>query len=155
MNRSYKRVLSLSLFLLVGISIVFSVVSAKPINTPYQYPITPGSIEWEGFESRLDMIDACQIPKHILDKLSTSALLQTVLTYPFLSEMTMFYRTPEECEQEIGFWHIANSFNGLQELIMREDALLELKNYGSFNNLDNNDSVLTIIYRNILGSQTM
>lgn len=43
-------------------------------------------------------------------------------------QMTMFYRTPEECEQERGFWHIAGEFNGLQEFMKRADALQSLKN---------------------------
>lgn len=119
------------------------------IKTPYQYPVVPGTQEWMRFESRPEMVEACQIPQDILDKLSTGALLQTILKYPFLSEMTMFYRTPEEREAEAGFWHITNSFNGLQEFMLREDALPALETYQSFHDLQNNSSALTIIYRNI------
>lgn len=118
-------------------------------SMPYQYPILPGTDEWEAFESRTEMVEACQIPEHLLDNMTTDALLQTILNYPFLSEMVMFYRTPEECERESGFWHIAGEFNGLQEFMKRKDALQSLKRYGSFTNLESNSHVTIIIYRNV------
>jgi len=123
------------------------------VEEPYQYPIVPGTQEWIQLESRPEMLEACQIPQEILDKLSTDALLQTILDYPFLSEMTMFYRTPEECNAEADFWFITDSFNGLQEFLSRKDALSALEKYQSFNALDNNSNVLTIIYRNVLSFQ--
>lgn len=146
-----KKVFLFSL-LLITVLCSYFISTNQEIQTPYQYPVVPGTIEWENFESRSDMIEACQIPQDTLERLSTDALLQTILDYPFLSEMVMFYRTPEEREQELGFWHIANSFNGLQEFMKREDALSTLEEYGSFNNLDNNGSPLVIIYRNIIRS---
>lgn len=141
--------------LILGIAIIsiLLVDRSKTIDMPYQYPIVPGTDEWEAFESRTEMVDACQIPETILKEISTEALLQTILKYPFLSEMTMFYRTPEECEQERGFWHIAGEFNGLQEFMKREDALQSLKKYGSFTDLESNSHVLTIIYRNVWSYQ--
>ena len=126
----------------------------KTIQTPYQYPVQPGTEEWAAFESRVEMAEACQIPQDVLERLSTDALLQTVLDYPLLPEMLMFYRTPEECAAEVGFWHIADSFNGLQELMGRRDALSCLEQYGTFNNLQWNGNVLTIMYRNILHAQS-
>lgn len=144
-----KKLLCFPILLLI-IAVGCFAFQKQEIQTPYQYPIVPGTEAWENFESRPEMVAACQIPQDILERLSTDALLQTILDYPFLSEMTMFYRTSEECEQELGFWHIANSFNGLQELLNRGDALSTLEQYGSFHHLDNNERPLTIIYRNIL-----
>lgn len=143
--------------LILSFLVVFSLIvlfsKDDTIETPYQYPIVPGTQEWMQLESRPEMLEACQIPKEILDKLSTDALLQTILDYPFLSEMTMFYMTPEECNSEAGFWFITDSFNGLQEFLSRKDALSVLEKYQSFNALDNNGNVLTIIYRNVLSFQ--
>ena len=142
-----------TLFFLLASSLIVFFAKDDTIETPYQYPIVPGTQEWMQLESRPEMLEACQIPKEILDKLSTDALLQTILDYPFLYEMTLFYMTPEECNSEAGFWFITDSFNGLQEFLSRRDALSALEKYQSFNALDNNGSVLTIIYRNVLSFQ--
>ena len=123
--------------------------TSQTIDTPYTFPITPNMEEWASFRSRDEMVAACQIPEEILSKLSTHALVETILTYPFLSEITMFYRTQMECDRELGFWRIANSFNGLQELLTRDDALSVLEDYGKFDDLTYNSNVLVIIYRNI------
>lgn len=141
------------LFFLLTSSLIVFFTKDDTITSPYQYPIIPGTQEWMQLESRPEMLDACQIPEEILDKLSTDALLQTILDYPFLSEMTLFYRTPEECSSEAGFWFITESFNGLQEFLSRRDALSSLEKYQNFNNINNNSSVLTIIYRNVLNFQ--
>jgi len=141
------------LTLLLASSLIVFFTKDDTIETPYHYPIVPGTQEWIQLESRPEMLEACQIPKKILDKLSTDALLQTILEYPFLSEMTLFYMTPEESNSEAGFWFITDSFNGLQEFLSRKDALSALEKYQSFNALDNNCSVLTIIYRNVLKFQ--
>lgn len=152
-NSICKSVYYAFLIVIVVLSAIAIGHRYKMISSPYQYPILPRSDEWKMFESRTEMVDACQIPETILKKMTTEALLETIIKYPFLSEMTMFYRTPEECEQESGFWKIAAEFNGLQEFMKREDALQSLKKYGSFTNLESNSHVFTIIYRNVWSYQ--
>ena len=38
------------------------------------YPILPGTKEWENFNSRDEMMAACQIPTEIVASMSTEAL---------------------------------------------------------------------------------
>jgi hypothetical protein len=45
----------------------------------YDYPIRPGAEEWKALYSFNDMLEACQIPENVLESMSTSALVETVL----------------------------------------------------------------------------
>ena len=142
--------LLLSAMVILG---VWLISQDRTIDTPYQYPIMPGSAEWAQLESRTEMVKRCQIPQNILRRLSTDALLQTILDYPLLFEMRILYWNNNESDKELGFRHIADTFNGLQEFMRRDDALQTLNKYGSFKDLDNNSNILTIIYRNVLSTQ--
>ena len=86
----------------------------------YDYPVKPGTNEWKAFTSHADMVSACQIPENILNKMSTAGLIEAVLNYPLLIDMTA-YNSPQE-----GFEQVTTQFNGLQALLNREDAGSEL-----------------------------
>lgn len=85
------------------------------ITEPYQYPILPGMDEWRKFDNNVDMMEACLIPEDILKCMTTEALLETVLSYPLLSNMFRW-----ETVQE-GYEFMLRNFNGLQELMQRPD----------------------------------
>ena len=53
------------------------------IDTPYSYPVVPGTEEWGERKNLYAKIKACQVPEAILDNRTTEALFQTVLDYPF------------------------------------------------------------------------
>lgn len=93
------------------------------ITEAYDYPITQASSEWKAFQTHAEMIEACQIPKSILSRLSTEALLESVLDYPLLGDMLAFDNVSS------GYRSVFNSFNGLQELSKREDMYSVLKAY--------------------------
>jgi hypothetical protein len=86
----------------------------------YDYPIRPGTEEWKALYSFNDMLEACQIPENVLESMSTSVLVETVLDYPLLS----VYIAHNDWQQ--GFDILASNFNGLQELFNRSDAGSEL-----------------------------
>lgn len=92
------------------------------ITTPYEYPVTPLMDKWKEFESHLEMIDACQIPDDILPHLSTAALAETVLNYPLLSDMLAW------SDSNLGYQSVVSNFNGLNELLSREDGMDYLLN---------------------------
>lgn len=71
--------------------------------------------EWAKLQNQEEMILACQIPETLLEELSTPDLLKLVEEYPLLNNI--YQETLEE-----GFLYICDSFNGLRELLDREDC---------------------------------
>lgn len=85
------------------------------LDEPYVYPVVPGTEEWNALDGHDQMIKACQIPEDILSRLSTKALLETVLGYPLLGDIGSYVPARR------GYDVVLGSFNGLQELVSRED----------------------------------
>lgn len=94
--------------------------SAQNRTTPYDFPIRPGTEEWEKLKSGKEMSDACNIPDSILSLLTTEALAKTCLSYPLLNEI--FYAN----NLQKGIEGLIKNFNGLSELLSRKDAGKEL-----------------------------
>ena len=86
----------------------------------YQFPILPGSTEWQALQTHDEMVAVTQIPVETLSTISTHGLAMTVLDYPLLADIWAF----DSVQQ--GFSIVTNNFNGLQELLVREDAGREL-----------------------------
>lgn len=81
----------------------------------YDFPVKGGSPEWAEFETHDEMLEACQVPESILQEVSTKGLIETCLNYPLYGDM-LCYNSPQQ-----GFDAVASRFNGLQELLKRED----------------------------------
>src|SRR5512136_1234487 len=103
----------LAVLLSVGLLVYGGGMSA---SDAYDYPIKPGTDEWKAFGSHAEMLKACQIPEELLHRMSTAALVETVLNYPLLGDWWA-YDTPE-----IGIKAVREQFNGLSELLSRKDA---------------------------------
>lgn len=73
--------------------------------------------KWKELDDREEMLAACQLPDKFLKKLSTYELLKLTEEYPMLGEIYAADTTEE------GFRNVADSFNGLRELLSREDCL--------------------------------
>lgn len=97
--------------------------ATKPMAPAYDYPVRPGSTEWSKFNTRIEKINACQIPERLLESLPTKALVETVMNYPLIIDMVV-----RDTKLE-GFKSLLRVFNGLQELVERPDAFHELENY--------------------------
>lgn len=82
----------------------------------YDFPIKPGTPAWAKLQSHNEMVEVCQLPQDTLKNISTAGLIQTVLNYPLLSDMFAFDET------QSGFDSVASQFNGLPELMQRENA---------------------------------
>ncbi len=89
-------------------------------NTTYSYEID--SDAWNSSTSKKERVDMCQIPEDILDTLSTEALIDTVLDYPFFNDIYFFNSLQD------GFENLKAQFNGLNELLNREDVGQKLLN---------------------------
>ena len=73
--------------------------------------------EWKELDGREEMLAVCQLPDMLLKKLSTYELLKLTEECPMLGDIYAAETTEE------GFRSVVNSFNGLRELLSREDCL--------------------------------
>ena len=89
---------------------------AKQIDTPYVYPIQPGTEEWAKLDSLDAKIAACKVEPELMNSMTTEALLEMVLDYPLLPNIYAF------SSAEIGIGSVSGNFEGLQMLHDREDA---------------------------------
>lgn len=81
----------------------------------YEFPVQKGTEEWAKLTTRAQQIAATQIPKEILVNMNTADLLETVLNYPLLIDVTLFNSFTEGVEA------VARNFNGMTELLSRDD----------------------------------
>ncbi|MEZ5072874.1 MAG: hypothetical protein R2751_18485 [Bacteroidales bacterium] len=89
----------------------------------YEYPLLPGTREWDQLGSRGERVRACQVPEKILGSLSTPALLETVLNYPLILDFYAF------SFYQSGFSRIRHEFNGFAELYSRSDLFDVITSY--------------------------
>lgn len=88
----------------------------KQVDTPYVYPIQPGTEEWAKLDSLDAKIDACKVDPELMNSMTTEVLLETVLDYPPLINLYAY----TDMQQAIGV--VSKNFDGLQMLHDREDA---------------------------------
>ena len=88
----------------------------KVINVPYQYSIVPGTEEWKRLESMPEKIAMTHVDPEILGKMSTSALVETVVTYP------LFICVHAYDTLDTGVCEVSEYFKGIEELCNRTDA---------------------------------
>lgn len=87
------------------------------------YPIVPVMEEWKSFKTGDEMWDACQLPKGMLESLTTSELLEACMQFPLAYD----YLLVNDERNAIRFEF--EKFNGLGSLLQREDAVSTLVNY--------------------------
>lgn len=86
------------------------------MDVPYEYPVIPETQEWAALQSLEEKLEVCAIPEEVLSGITTEALLETVIEYPLLINMYAFD------SQDEGLDALIEGFNGLRELLNREDA---------------------------------
>ena len=87
-------------------------------STPevWDYPLKPGMEQWRQFKSMEEMFQACQIPEDVLKTLDTESLVRICYNFPAYL-IVFFYNSPQD-----GFNAFHSQFNGVRELMDREDA---------------------------------
>lgn len=95
----------------------------KSITTPFNYTIRPGTDEWRALDNVEERREACKVDLQVLDKMTTEALVETVIKYPLLVDMYA-YNSIEE-----GLLHVGQYFQGVDVLSTRSDAIEELQAY--------------------------
>lgn len=96
----------------------------------WDYPVKPGSEKWKTFQTGMEMVEACQIPKSVLSGLSTEELLLICLKFPLLFDIgaANFFSD--------GYAAYENNFNGIREFYLRSNAAVVINSYYKQLNLD-------------------
>lgn len=110
----------ISLFLTIAIFFTtfvncFAVTTYYYDDTTYNYQLTPNSKEWGTYETKNEILEQIQIPSNKLYSMTTEALLDTVLNYPYILDYNVFNN------MEDAFKTFYNDFNGFRELLSRKD----------------------------------
>lgn len=120
--KNIKRILSLGLCVTVIVGSSVIPVFATETNTEieneveeYEYSLQPDTEEWAQLNHG-ERVLACQIPEETLIDMTTEELVTAVLNYPCFIDM-IFYNSYQD-----GFEVVKDNFNGLQELLNREDS---------------------------------
>lgn len=97
------------------ITLLFLLVSLNVQGQVYNFPIKPGTPEWEKLDTFEEMIEVCKIPDSILQSMTTGDLLETCLNHPFKGNIYL-YSTLDK-----GFQVMANTFEVYKEILKRND----------------------------------
>ena len=101
---------------------------AQEKSRVYDFPVKPGTPEWERLQTYKEKLNAYNIPDKLLAVMNTGDLVQTCLNYP---EFRLIM-TRNSLQQ--GYDYLKTIFNGFSELEKRSDAGAELiKEYKKFN----------------------
>lgn len=90
--------------------------SAYPVTEPYQFPVQPGTPEWAELAEAGLARNACRMPVGLAEQMTSEALLETALDYPYVTDMLAFSDPAQ------GFWSNASYNDALTELVTRPDA---------------------------------
>ena len=90
--------------------------AAYPVTEPYQFPVTTDSPEWAELAEAGLARNACRMPVGLAEQMTSEALLETALDYPYVTDMLAFSDPAQ------GFWSNASYNDALTELVTRPDA---------------------------------
>ncbi len=107
----------------LAIGALAPIASAQEITEPYDFPVRPGTEEWVALGSHEARLKACEIPTDILSRMTTGALVKTCMAYPFGGSVALAN------DLKLGAGVLLTRFNGLQELVQRPDAGIELVDF--------------------------
>lgn len=92
------------------------------ITEPYSYDVLPGTDEWEAM-TLAERYEACYVSADVAKNMTTQALVETVLEYPFWVNVYAFDTLKK------GIDMVSSYFPPLVELLEREDAANALNEY--------------------------
>jgi len=93
---------------------------AQTKELTWNYPVRPGTEQWDQLGSFTEKLNAFNIPDTILTKISTENLVKTCLMYPWWMLIT------SRDNNQAGYDYLKSVFNGFRELETRKDAGKEL-----------------------------
>jgi hypothetical protein len=112
---------------------LFLILSVQAQNYVYDFPINPNTKEWANLKTETERFNAMQIPSELLKSMSTENLIITCINYPAFGHYTAFDNTQDGISRTI------KNFNGLQELLFRQDAPSKMLSVYSELSISKND----------------
>jgi hypothetical protein len=95
---------------------LFLILSTQAQDYVYDFPVNPNTKEWENLKTETERFNAMQIPSKLLKSMSTENLIITCINYPAFGHYTAFNNIQDGISRTI------KNFNGLRELLFRQDA---------------------------------
>ena len=92
--------------------------AAYPVTEPYQFPVQPGTPEWVELAEAGLARNACRMPNGLAEQMTSEALLETALDYPFNASMYV----SSDLEGMFGKRAALAGNDALAELVTRPDA---------------------------------
>lgn len=93
-------------------------------DEPYVFPVRPGTSEWNEMEP-LERREACYVSPETAAGMTTRALLETILNYPYRGELFAFGTS------EKGVTVVARRFSVMAEFLSRQDGPSMLNAFGT------------------------
>ena len=93
------------------------------IDEAYIYPVTPDMDEWKLLPSVIERREACSVPYSILIQMTDSALVETVITHPYFSDVYAFDTVSD------GIKWVSEYVNGVDLLLERNNICDALEDY--------------------------
>lgn len=162
-----KKILKRTLSLLMAIVLICTTFSGAfalepiletenvvPSNQPISFTVIPGSDEWNDMTPD-ERFASCLVSEAEVNLLTTEALVESVLNYPYLLNVYA-YNTLEE-----GIYAVSEYFPGLNELFSREDAIevlqsvLDVANINDEVNFDTKTIYALTLYNYMQGMKTI
>ena len=91
--------------------------AACSVTAPYQFPVQPGTPEWVELSANARRA-ACRLPAGLAEQMTSEALLETALDYPFNASMYV----SSDLEGMFGKRAALAGNDALAELVTRPDA---------------------------------
>ena len=91
--------------------------AACSVTAPYQFPVQPGTPEWVELSANARRA-ACRLPAGLAEQMTSEALLETALDYPFNASMYV----SSDLEWMFGKRAALAGNDALAELVTRPDA---------------------------------
>lgn len=94
------------------------------ISEPWQYPIAPGSAEWDAL-NLWERIELLAVDRETAEQMTTEALMQTVLNYPFIVNIWAYENTDHGIEVVEGYFPALSVFTEREDMPAALDAYAE------------------------------
>jgi hypothetical protein len=127
-------------YIFISLLCLSFILKAQDANSAYNFPIKPGVEEWSNLKTEDERFEAMQVPIDLLTSMSAENLIVTCINYPAFGHFSAFNNVT-------GMTHLIEKFNGLQELLIRNDTPVEL--YSMYSIMDS--LVRRSVFRYVFG----
>ena len=143
-DKHKSRLFNISI-ILAAVCLIVCTMSTEEISSP----IKPWSEEWNRLNSIVDKKKACSLPVRQMKMMTTEALVETIMNYPFITDVN-YYMTgmglssSYEGKIKESFYLLGDYFQGVEILKTRSDAIEEIEKYLQDKGLKEGDNLFSV-----------